>query len=375
MTNDRNIPLVDLRRQYLSIKPEIDAAIFEVINSSAFIGGKYTQAFERAFAEFCNARHCVGVGNGTDAIFLALKALGIGHGDEVITAANTFIATAEAITMCGAKVVFADADPTSHAIDPEQIEAKITPRTKAIIPVHLYGHPADMDRILQLAAEHDLKVIEDAAQAHGARYKDHVVGSIGHMGCFSFYPGKNLGAYGDAGAIVTNDEELATKARMLANHGRVQKYNHEIEGVNSRLDGLQASILATKLKHLPDWTNRRREIANQYNHCLKDTHLVTPCESEDVEAAYHLYVVRTKRSLRDSLIKHLKSKGISSGIHYPIPLPALDAYAYMKHSEEDFPVATELSTRILSLPMFPELEDREVRYIVQQIEDFETHHV
>ncbi|MCK5704603.1 MAG: DegT/DnrJ/EryC1/StrS family aminotransferase, partial [Cyclobacteriaceae bacterium] len=266
-----NIPFVDLKSQYKSIKNEIDPVIFDVISNGAFIGGAYHKNFETAFAKFCNAKHCVGVGNGTDALFIALKTLGIKEGDEVITVANSFIATSEAITMTGAKVVFVDINPQTYNIDVKKIEEKITPKTRAIIPVHLYGQPADMDPIMEIAQNYNLKVIEDAAQAHGAVYKGRTTGSIGDLACFSFYPGKNLGAYGDAGAIVTDDENLAIKARMIANHGRVEKYNHEMEGVNSRLDGLQAAILNVKLKLLPEWTENRRKNAYLYNKHLKDT--------------------------------------------------------------------------------------------------------
>src|SRR5262245_53332412 len=258
------IPLVDLNAQYECIKDEIDTAIQGVLATSAFIGGPYVKAFEEAFAKFCEVKHCIGVGNGTDALFISLKGLGIGAGDEVITAANSFIATSEAITATGAQVVFCDIDPKTYNIDVNLIEEKITPRTKAIIPVHLYGQPADMHPILELARRYGLKIIEDAAQAHGARYKGQRIGSLGDVACFSFYPGKNLGAYGDAGAIVTNDDELALKIKMFANHGRVEKYDHQIEGVNSRLDSLQAAILSVKLKYLKAWTESRRQLASLY---------------------------------------------------------------------------------------------------------------
>jgi len=365
-----NIPFVDLKAQYISIKDEIDQTIAEVISKTAFIGGTYAKSFEKAFAEFCNVKHCIGVGNGTDALFIALKALGIGKGDDVITAANSFIATSEAITMTGAKVVFVDINPQTYNIDVNKIEEKITSNTKAIIPVHLYGQPADMDPILDLAKKYNLKVLEDAAQAHGAEYKGKRIGSIGDMACFSFYPGKNLGAYGDAGAIVTNDESLAVKARMIANHGRVEKYNHEMEGVNSRLDGLQAAILNVKLNDLPDWSNSRRKNAYLYNEHLKDTDLVTPMEIDDVKAVYHLYVVRVKNELRQKFQDYLKSKGISSGIHYPIALPNLKAYEYLKHNENDFPEATSASQEIISLPMYPEMTTEQIDYIVQKIKEF-----
>ena len=290
-----SIPLVDLRSQYESIRGEIDEAISEVLSKTAFIGGSYVRSFESAFAKFCNVRHCIGVGNGTDALFIVLKCLGIGEGDEVITVANSFIATSEAITQTGAKVVFVDINPQTYNIDTNQIEGKITSRTRAIIPVHLYGQPADMDPILALAKKYHLKIVEDAAQAHGAVYKGKTIGSIGDAACFSFYPGKNLGAYGDAGAIVTNDDMLAQQARMFANHGRIDKYDHEIEGINSRLDGLQAAILGIKLKHLPAWSEARRKNAYLYNTYLKEAGLILPIEIANVEAVYHLYVVRTQK--------------------------------------------------------------------------------
>jgi dTDP-4-amino-4,6-dideoxygalactose transaminase len=320
-----NIQLVDLKAQYETIKNDIDAVIKDVVAKTAFIGGEYAAKFEEAFARFCSVKHCVGVGNGTDALFIALKTLGIGAGDEVITVANSFIASSEAITQTGARVVFVDINPKTYNIDTGKIENKITARTKAIIPVHLYGQPVDMDPILSLAKKHNLKIVEDCAQAHGALYKGRTIGSIGDMACFSFYPGKNLGAYGDGGAVVTNDDVLAKKARMFANHGRVDKYDHEIEGINSRLDGLQAAILGVKLKHLGAWSEARRKNAYLYNEYLKGTGLVTPVEIPDVKAVYHLYVVRTKKDMRQKIQDHLKSKGIATGIHYPIALPNLKA--------------------------------------------------
>ena len=365
-----NIPLVDLQAQYRGIKDEIDSAMSEVIAKSAFVGGSYVKSFETAFARYCGVKHCIGVGNGTDALFITLKSLGIGKNDEVITAANTFIATSEAITMSGARVVFVDADPHTYTMEPGAIEEKITPRTKAIIPVHLFGQPADMDAILEIAKKRNLKVIEDAAQAHGAVYRGRQVGSLADAACFSFYPGKNLGAYGDGGAIVTNNGELALGARMFANHGRTDKYDHEIEGVNSRLDGLQAALLEVKLRHLPEWTERRRNNAFLYNEYLKDADMVTPVEIPDVKAVYHLYVVRVNGALRSKLQEYLKSKGIATGIHYPIALPNLRAYSYLNHSESDFPEASKASHEVLSLPMFPELQENQIQYIVQAVTAF-----
>jgi dTDP-4-amino-4,6-dideoxygalactose transaminase len=359
------IPLVNVKAQYERIKDEIDTAMQEVISTSAFIGGPYVKAFEEAFATLCGVKHCVGVGNGTDALFIALKSLGIGPGDEVITAANSFIATSEAITMTKARVVFCDINPRTYNLDVDQLEAKITPQTKAIIPVHLYGQPADMDPILERARQYGLKVVEDAAQAHGARYKGRQIGSLGDAACFSFYPGKNLGAYGDGGAIVTDDDELALQARMFANHGRVDKYDHQIEGVNSRLDGLQAAILSVKLKHLEEWIESRRRLASLYNDLLADAEMMTPVEIADVRAVYHLYVVRLQQGTRDAVYQAMLRQGIGVGIHYPIALPDLQAYRHLHEAEKTCPEATAAAQEILSLPLYPELKETEVRYIAE----------
>lgn len=360
----QKIPFVDLYAQYTSIKEEVDAAIHDVIKDSAFINGKYHKSFEQNFAAYIGARHCIGVGNGTDALFISLKALGIGQGDEVITVANSFIATSEAITMSGARVVFVDCDEKTYNIDVQKIEKAITGKTKAIIPVHLYGRPADMDAIITIAKKYKLYVIEDAAQAHGAFYKGRKIGTLGDMACFSFFPGKNLGAYGDGGAIVANSDELAKKARMFANHGRIEKYNHEFEGVNSRLDGLQAAILDVKLKHLEQWTKRRRTIAQMYDAALKDL-VITPQVMPDVRHVYHLYVVRVKN--RKVVAMSLSEQGISTGIHYPIPLPFLNAYSYLGHKPEDFPVSFSLKEEILSLPIHGSMTDQQVEYVIDQL--------
>lgn len=365
-----NIPLVDLKTQYESIRDEIDRAIDEVISTSAFIGGPFVGRFEKSFARYCGVSNCVGVGNGTDALRIALQALGVEPGDEVITTALSFIATSEAITMAGAKVVFVDVDRNTYNIDPEKIEEKITAATKVIIPVHLYGQPADMDPILKIARKHGLRVIEDAAQAHGAEYRGRRAGSMGDMACFSFYPGKNLGAYGDGGAIVTNDETLAVKARMFANHGRIDKYDHELEGVNSRLDGLQAAVLDTKLKHLEEWTEKRRKNARLYNEGLRGSGLLTPVEIEAVRAVYHVYAVRIEEGKRSAFQDHMKSKGIATGIHYPIALPNLKAYRYLNHAAPDFPEATRTSQTVVSLPMFPELTEEQIRHVCGAAREF-----
>lgn len=360
------VPFVDLQAQYLSIENEINEAIRSVIRDSAFIGGKYHKSFEQNFAGYIGVKHCIGVGNGTDALFIALKSLDIKEGDEVITVANSFIATSEAITMTGARVVFVDCDEQTYNIDVERIEQKITGRTRAIIPVHLYGQPADMDSIADIAHKYDLMIVEDAAQAHGASYKGKNVGTFGHFACFSFFPGKNLGAYGDAGAMMTDDDELARKARMFANHGRTEKYNHEFEGFNSRLDGLQAAILDVKLKHLEKWTERRREVAGMYDKGLRGI-VITPEVMHDVRHVYHLYVIRVKN--RERTMNCLSEKGISTGIHYPIPLPFLKAYEYLGYRPEDFPVAYKLKDEILSLPIHGSMTDEQIHYVVKHTRD------
>ncbi|HPG38229.1 MAG TPA: DegT/DnrJ/EryC1/StrS family aminotransferase [bacterium] len=362
------IPLVNLQVQYETLHQEIDQAINQVIRETAFIGGEFCIAFEREFAAFCHAEYCIGVGNGTDALFLVLKAKEIGPGDEVITVANSFIATSEAITATGARPVFVDCDPGTFTIAVSKIEAKITLRTRAIIPVHLYGQPADMDEINTIARKHGLFVLEDAAQAHGAYYKNRRVGTLGNAACFSFYPGKNLGAYGDGGAIVTNDPELAEKCRMLANHGRLEKYTHKIEGYNSRLDGLQAAILSVKLRRLDDWNRARNRVADYYQQRLINTPVSLPFKSSFVQHVYHLYVICVDE--RNELQKKLKDDGISTGIHYPIPLPHQPAYQYLEHKKGDFPVCEQLAGKILSLPMYPELTNQELDYIIEKIREF-----
>ncbi|MEA3497005.1 MAG: DegT/DnrJ/EryC1/StrS family aminotransferase [Bacteroidota bacterium] len=363
------IKFLDLKAQYQSIKREIDKAIQNVIEDTAFVKGKYVEEFETNFAKAIGIKHCVGVGNGTDAITIALKSLGIEKNDEVITAANSFVATSEAITNAGAKVSFVDCQPDTYTIDTSKIEEKITTDTKAIIPVHLYGQPAEMDEILTIAKKHNLFVIEDCAQAHLAEYKGKRVGSFGNISTFSFYPGKNLGAYGDAGAIVTNNDKLEEKARMFANHGRIAKYDHEFEGYNSRMDGIQGAVLNVKLKYLEQWTNARRKVVSQYNELLKENkNIITPFEAEYKKAVYHLYVIRTTK--RDELQSFLKENDIASGIHYPIALPNLTAYKYLNYSQNDFPIATKYQNEILSLPVYPEMTNEMIEYIVKTINKF-----
>jgi len=360
------VPFVDLKAQYVSIKKEVDEAIAHVINDTAFIGGAYVQQFEADFSAFCRAKYCIGVGNGTEALYIALRALGIGRDDEVITVANSFIATSEAITMTGARPVFVDCDPQTYNIDEKKVLSSITSRTKAIVPVHLYGRPANMPVLKRVAEDcGGLFLVEDAAQAHGAEINNQRIGTFGHVACFSFYPSKNLGAYGDGGAIVTNSEELTKKCRMIANHGRTKKYDHEFEGVNSRLDGLQAAILSVKLKHLELWTEKRKAVAAIYKELLKDSSVVTPADVDKVRHVYHLYVVRLKN--RDDVQAYLMKKGIATGIHYPTPLPNLPAYKYLGYTAEDFPIAMKYSKEILSLPIYPELSRAQVEYVCDQL--------
>jgi len=365
------IPFVDLKAQYNSIKEEIDQSIQNVIQKAAFINGEYVQSFEKTFSEYIGVKHCTSVGNGTDALFIALKSLDIGEGSEVITAANSFIATSEAITRAGAKVIFIDCDKDTYNIDINKVEEVITKNTKAIIPVHLYGHPCDMSPILKLSKKHNLYLIEDAAQAHGAKYKNQNVGTFGDIACFSFYPGKNLGAYGDGGAIVTNKEQLAMKARMYANHGRREKYEHEFEGINSRLDGLQAAILEVKLKYLEKWTERRISIARKYNEEFKGV-VVTPKTIPNTRHVYHLYVIQVKN--RHRVRSFLNAKGISTGIHYPLPLPFQKAYKYIGYDKEDFPVAYALKNKILSIPIHADMTKEHVEYVLFNVKQIARKH-
>ena len=366
------IPFVDLKVQYDSIKDEIDEAIQKVLNNTSFIMGEELKKFEEEFARFCNVKYAIGVANGSDALILALRACEIGEGDEVITVPHTFIATTEAISNVGGKVVFVDIDPKTYTIDIAKIEEKINERTKAIIPVHLYGQPADMDPIMKLAKKYNLKVIEDAAQAHGAEYKGKKVGSIGDVACFSFYPGKNLGAYGDAGMVVTNNEEIAEKVKLLRNHGRItKKYEHDIEGYSSRLDNLQAAILRVKLRHLNKWNESRRENAKKYNKLLNNIGgITTPYEANYAKHVYHLYVIGVEKEGRDKLREELKSKGIATGIHYPIPLHLQPAYNYLGYKRGDFPITEKASQEIISLPMFAELSDEQIEEIVKIIRNY-----
>jgi len=364
-----NIPFVDLHAQYLTIKSQIDEAISEVISKSAFVRGEQVELFEASFASAIGVDHCVSCGNGTDSLYMTMRALGVGPGDEVIVPAHSWISTSETVTQAGGKVIFCDTSKDDYTVDPAQIRLKITPRTVGIIPVHLYGQPADMDPILEIAEKHGLWVLEDCAQAHLAEYKGRQVGTMGNAGSFSFYPGKNLGAMGDAGAVVTNDEALARKVAMLARHGGLQKGDHQIEGLNSRMDGIQAAILNVKLPFLRGWTEKRQAIAAAYSGLLKDCPSVSaPQVSPERSHVWHLYVIQ--HEYRDELKKFLQGCGIPSVINYPIALPFLPAYSAMGHTQEDFPNAFHDQSRILSLPIFPELDQEKIEYVVSKISSF-----
>ena len=363
------IPFVDLHAQYLSIKDEIDAAIADVIRNSAFVRGPAVDKFEAEYADLMQAKHCVSAANGTDTLYIAMHALGIRPGDEVIVPAQTWISTSETVGQHGAKAVFVDVDPVSHTIDPALIEAKITDRTVGIIPVHLYGQAADMDPILEIARRHGLWVLEDCAQAHLATYKGRQVGTFGDIASWSFYPGKNLGAMGDAGAATTNSDDLAYKMSRFARHGGIKKGDHEIEGINSRLDGLQAAILRVKLNHLVDWTNRRRVAAARYDALLDASpHVAAPVQLADREHVYHLYVIESDD--RDALAASLGTAGVQTVVNYPRALPFLPAYADRGHTAEDFPNAHRLQSRILSIPIFAEISEAQQRAVVDAIAAF-----
>ncbi len=365
------VNFVDLKAQYLSIKDEIDAAISNAVENTAFILGPAVADFEKAFAEFCGAKHAVGVSSGLEALRLLCEVHGIGPGDEVIVPANTFIATALPVSMVGAVPVLVDCDPVTYNIDPEKTAEAITEKTKALMPVHLFGQPCDMDALDKIANEHNLVVIEDACQAHGAEYKGMRCGSIGDSSAFSFYPGKNLGAYGDAGAITTNDGGIAEEIKMLRDYGQEKKYVHTVKGGNSRLDALQAAILNVKLKYLDKWNDARRANAERYRELLADVEEVkTPVEVDYVRHVYHLFVIEMDN--RDGCLEFLKEREIYAGLHYPIPIHMQKAYAELPYEEGDFPVTEKAAKRILSLPMFAELTDEQIEAVVNGIKDFLT---
>lgn len=363
------VPFLDLKTQYLSIKDEIKQAIDQVLETTAFAGGPFVEKFEKEFAAFCSVQHCVGVASGTDALWLALLALGVGKGDEVITSPSTFVATAEAISFTGASPVFVDIDPDTCNMDPARLASAITPRTKAIIPVHLFGQPADMDPILEIAKTHNLHVVEDACQAHGALYKGRKAGSMGIAGCFSFYPGKNLGAYGEAGAVVTGDGELAKKIRVLRDHGQPQKYHHDVIGWNGRMDGFQGAVLSVKLKYLEKWNEARRAHAKQYDRLLAGVNGIRiPVEKDYARHIYHIYALRDTK--RDVLMTYLGEKGVATGIHYPVPVHRTVAYEYLDLKQGSFPLAERAASEFVSLPMYPELGDDQIAYVCDCIKAF-----
>jgi dTDP-4-amino-4,6-dideoxygalactose transaminase len=349
------VPMVDLKAQYARIKADVDAAVAGVIESAQFIKGEDCALFEREFAAYCGAAHAVGVANGTDALAVALRAHGVGPGDEVVTVANTFIATGEAILLNGARPVFVDVDPVTFTMDPSRLETAVTPRTRVILPVHLYGHPADMAPILAVAARHGVPVLEDAAQAHGAELDGKRAGALAHAACFSFYPGKNLGAYGDAGMVVTSDRDFADRVRQIANHGGgASKYDNVVLGTNSRLDTLQAAVLRVKLRHLDDWNRARRELVQAYHAALEDVPGVTvPRERPGARSAWHLYTIRSED--RDALQARLRAEGIATAVHYPRPIHLQPAMAPAGGRPGDLPVSERLSREVLSLPLYPEL--------------------
>jgi dTDP-4-amino-4,6-dideoxygalactose transaminase len=399
------VPFLDLKVQYLSMKEEIHTAIQQVLDNTAFAGGPFVAQFEKEFAAFCGCKEGIGVGSGTEALWLCLLALGIGPGDEVISVPNSFVATAEAISFCGATPAFVDVDPQTYTLDPNKLEdylkkrsqepgirnqkqktsnyqpstssvfsirnpqSGIRNRPKAVIPVHLFGQTADMDPILEIARKYGLAVIEDACQAHGAEYKGKKAGSLGDAGCFSFYPGKNLGAYGEAGAVVTHNSEMAGKMRVLRDHGQSKKYHHDVIGWNDRMDGIQGAILSAKLKHLSVWNEARRRNSQLFNRLLKGTqHIIIPEEAAYARHIYHVYALRVKN--RDKLMTSLGERGISCGIHYPIPIHLTDAYQFLGLGRGSFPVAEQCADEFLSLPMYPELSEEQIEYVCSEIKNF-----
>ena len=364
-----NISLVDLRAQYRGIQGEIDAAMAEVVQNAAFIGGAAVRQFEEAFAEYLGAERVVSCGNGTDSLEIILRVLGVQAGDEVLVPAMSWISTSEVVATMGAVPVFVDVDRDTYTIDSTQIESKITERTRAIIPVHLYGHPADMPTIMAIAEKHRLSVIEDCAQAHGATIQGKKVGTWGHAASFSFFPSKNLGCYGDGGAMAFPQADLAEQAHMIAHHGQQQRHHHRLHGRNSRLDALQAAILSVKLRHLLHWTELRIQHAQRYQELLESqANLVLPITRPEMQHVFHLYVVRTEQ--RDALQQHLEQQGVQSIVHYPVSLPFQACYAEQKNTPEDFPVAYQFQQEVLSLPLYPELTEAEMQTVVRHVKSF-----
>jgi len=366
------VPFVDLKAQYASIRPAIDEAIASVIDSTAFIGGKFVQEFEEQFAELYGVKHVISCANGTDSLYILMKMLGIGAGDEVITVANSWISSSETITQTGARPLFVDIDPVYYSMDENRLEEAITSKTKAVIVVHLQGQMCAIDRIKVVCEKYSIPVIEDCAQSHFSELNGTRAGLTGIAGSFSFYPGKNLGAYGDAGCIITNDDDLALKCKMYARHGALKKHLHEMEGINSRLDGMQAAILSAKLPYILQWTEQRIVNAGLYNTYLSGIgQIILPKLRPQTKHTYHLYVILAPK--RDLLVQYLREKGIETAIHYPVALPNLPAYKYLGYKPDDFPVATRLQDEILSLPMYAELSEESIGYIANTIQSFYSH--
>jgi dTDP-4-amino-4,6-dideoxygalactose transaminase len=362
------VPFLDLKAQHAPLRDQFDRAIARVIDSGAFAGGPFVTKFEDEFAAFCGCEHAIGLGNGTEALWLSLLALGVGPGDEVITVPTTFMATAEAISYCGATPTFVDIDERTYTMDPAEIQAAITDKTKAIIPVHLFGQPADMDPILEIARTHNLFVIEDAAQAHGAEYKNRKAGTLGDAGCFSFYPSKNLGAFGEAGAVVTNNFKLQEKIRRLRDHGQVRKYYHTMIGWNCRMDGIQAAVLSVKLQHLKRGNDLRRAHAVKYDEALGGIEdLVIPIEAGYAKHVYHVYAIRVKERVK--LMQSLADKGVGCGVHYPLPIHLQEAYRDLGYKKGAFPIAERTAEEFVSLPMFPELTEAQIERVVDAVKD------
>jgi dTDP-4-amino-4,6-dideoxygalactose transaminase len=365
------VPFLDLNAHHAPLRQEFDRAIGEVIDSGAFAGGPFVEKFETEFAAFCRCQHAIGLGSGTEALWLSLLACGVGPGDEVITVPNTFMATAEAITYCAARPVFIDVDERTYTMDPAGLEKALTSKTKAIIPVHLFGQPADMDPIMEFARKHGLFVIEDACQAHGAEYKGKRAGTIGDAGCFSFYPGKNLGAFGEAGAVVTNDSELDEKIRVLRDHGQIRKYRHNMIGWNCRMDGIQGAVLSVKLRRLENGNLLRRNHAEDYNHAFSSLEeVVTPVEADYARHVYHIYALRVQD--RDEVMFMLKEKGIQCGVHYPVPVHLQRAYRELGYQTGDLPISEQTALEYISLPMFPELTKEQIGMVTLAVREAVT---
>jgi len=368
MENNQAVPYLDLAAQMRPLRKEIDAVIARTLDNCSFCLGPDVAQFEKDFAAYCGAKEAVAMNSGTSALHIAMRLLDIGPGDEVITTPCTFVATSWAISYVGARPVYVDIEDATFNLDPSRVERAITPRTKAILPVHLYGHPFDIDPFLEISRKHRIPLVEDAAQAHGATYKGKMIGSFGVMSCFSFYPGKNLGAYGEGGALLTNDAALAARARALREHGSTTRYYHDEVGYNYRMEGIQGAVLGVKLKHLPAWTNERRRVAKRYSELLANTPLQLPAQADYAQSAWHLYVVRHPE--RDALKKHLESKKIGCALHYPLSLHLQKAYADLGHKAGDFPIAEKAARECLSLPIYPELSDEQIQRVAGAIREF-----